>query len=152
MLAHWHLCLPQARPQADIVFPELPNLDATTFLDNQAAFQEQYQNASEPMPHTTTWTRTSYHHCLCRRRPCQQPHDLTLAYRVFTFLETGSHCLVLEASKYGRGQYISSESIAMKTCTEAIVALRYKLRQFGVRVDTPANLLCDNQSVVLNTT
>ena len=33
---------------------------------------------------------------------------------------------------------------------ESIVALRYKLRIFGVAIDGPADVLCDNQSVVLN--
>ena len=44
----------------------------------------------------------------------------------------------------------SSEFIAMKTCMEHIVALRYKLRMFGILIDGPADVLCDNQSVVNN--
>ena len=38
----------------------------------------------------------------------------------------------------------------MKTCLEGIVALRYKLRMFGVKIDGSADVLCDNQSVVNN--
>ena len=45
----------------------------------------------------------------------------------------------------------SSEFIAMKTCMESIVALCYKLRMFGISIIGPANVLCDNQSVVSNT-
>ena len=44
----------------------------------------------------------------------------------------------------------SSEFIAMKICMEHVVALRYKLRIFGIPVDGPADILCDNQSVVNN--
>ena len=33
-----------------------------------------------------------------------------------------------------------------------IVALRYKLRMFGVPIDGPANVFCDNNGVVKNTT
>ena len=33
---------------------------------------------------------------------------------------------------------------------ESIVALRYKLRMFGVEIDGPTDVLCDNQSVVFN--
>ena len=44
----------------------------------------------------------------------------------------------------------SSEFIAMKTCVEAITALRYKLWIFGVPIDEPTNVLCDNISVVNN--
>ena len=43
-----------------------------------------------------------------------------------------------------------SEFIAMKICVEHIVALRFKLRMFGVPVDDTTKILCDNQSVVRN--
>ena len=33
-----------------------------------------------------------------------------------------------------------------------VVALRYKLRMFGVPIDGPANVFCDNNGVVKNTT
>ena len=35
---------------------------------------------------------------------------------------------------------------------EGITALRYKLQMFGVPIDGPADVLCDNKSVVDNTT
>ena len=43
-----------------------------------------------------------------------------------------------------------SEFVAMRICKELIVALRYKLRMFGVPIDGPANVFCDNQGVVNN--
>ena len=46
----------------------------------------------------------------------------------------------------------SSEFIAMKTCIEAIIGVRFKLRMFGVPIDTAANVLCDNEAVVNNST
>ena len=44
----------------------------------------------------------------------------------------------------------SSEFIAAKCCVEHITALRFKLRMFGIPIDGPSNLLCDNGSVVKN--
>ena len=41
--------------------------------------------------------------------------------------------------------------IAMKTCMEAIQALRYKLKMFGVPLMGPTEVFCDNNSLVLNT-
>ena len=38
----------------------------------------------------------------------------------------------------------------MRTCTEHIVALRYKLRMFGVHIDGPAKALSDNNAVINN--
>ena len=51
----------------------------------------------------------------------------------------------VETSTFG------SELVAMRIAKELIVALRYKLRMFGVPIDGPANVYCDNQGVVKNT-
>ena len=50
----------------------------------------------------------------------------------------------VEASTYG------SEIVAMKTAIELIESLRYKLRMFGVPIEGPTNVFCDNESVVKN--
>jgi hypothetical protein len=35
---------------------------------------------------------------------------------------------------------------------EMLEALRYKLRMFGIPIDGPANVFCDNKSVVMSST
>ena len=52
----------------------------------------------------------------------------------------------VESSTFG------SEFIALKIATEQIEALLYKLRMFGVPVDGPARIFCDNESVVKSST
>jgi hypothetical protein len=52
----------------------------------------------------------------------------------------------VETSSFG------SEFVALRICKELLVALRYKLRMFGVPIDGPANVFCDNAGVVKNTT
>jgi hypothetical protein len=52
----------------------------------------------------------------------------------------------VEASTFG------SEFITMRIMVEMIESLRYKLRMFGIPIDGPANVFCDNNSVVTNTT
>jgi hypothetical protein len=42
--------------------------------------------------------------------------------------------------------------VALRTAVELIIGLQYKLRMFGVPVEGPANVYCDNQSVVHNAT
>ena len=42
----------------------------------------------------------------------------------------------------------TSKFIALKACMERIVGVRSKLRMFGIPIDGVADLLCDNQSVV----
>jgi len=51
----------------------------------------------------------------------------------------------VESSTFG------SEFIAMRIATDLIVSLRYKLWMFGVPLLGPANVLCDNQGIVNNT-
>ena len=50
----------------------------------------------------------------------------------------------VEAEKFG------SEFFALRIFKELIVALRYKLRMFGVPLDGPADIFCDNRGVVMN--
>jgi hypothetical protein len=50
----------------------------------------------------------------------------------------------VETSTFG------SEFVALRTARDLIVALRYKLRMFGVPITGPAYVYCDNQGVVKN--
>jgi hypothetical protein len=52
----------------------------------------------------------------------------------------------VEASTFG------SEFTAMKNTVQMIEAMRYKLRMFGVPIDGPTNISCDNGTVCSNTT
>lgn len=50
----------------------------------------------------------------------------------------------VESSSFG------SEFVAARIARDLIVSLRIKLRMFGVPIDGPANVFCDNQGVVKN--
>ena len=50
----------------------------------------------------------------------------------------------VEASSFG------SDFFAIRIATDIIEALRYKLRCFGIPVEGPAEVFCDNMSVVKN--
>jgi hypothetical protein len=52
----------------------------------------------------------------------------------------------VESSTFG------SEFVALRIAVEMIEALRYKLRMFGILIGGPANIFCDNKSVVTNST
>ena len=47
----------------------------------------------------------------------------------------------VEASAYG------AELVALRLAAKLVVSLRYKLRMFGIPVDGPSNIICDNESV-----
>ena len=50
----------------------------------------------------------------------------------------------VEASTFG------SEIVAMKNAIELLEGLRYKLRMFGIPIDGPADIYCDNEAVTKN--
>jgi hypothetical protein len=52
----------------------------------------------------------------------------------------------VESSSFG------SEFVALRAVKDMVVAIRYKLRMFGVPIDGPVNMFCDNNGVVKNTT
>jgi hypothetical protein len=49
-----------------------------------------------------------------------------------------------------KGSMFGSEMVALRICRDLIVGLLYKLRMFGVPIDGPANVFCDNCGVVKN--
>ena len=51
---------------------------------------------------------------------------------------------MVEAATFG------SDFFLLGICKEFIVALRYKLRMFGVPLDGPADVFCDNRGVVMH--
>ena len=58
--------------------------------------------------------------------------------------------MVFKTSKYSRTSTFGSEFIATRIAVELIEGLRYKLRMFGIPIDGPTNVYCDNNSVVIN--
>jgi hypothetical protein len=56
------------------------------------------------------------------------------------------HRNIVESSTFG------SKYIALKTAIDLVEGLRYKLRMFGIPLDGSTIVLCDNESVVVNTT
>ena len=50
----------------------------------------------------------------------------------------------VETSSFG------SEFVALRLATELIESLRYKLRMFGIRVESTTDVFCDNESVTKN--
>jgi hypothetical protein len=50
----------------------------------------------------------------------------------------------VETSTFG------SEFVAMKIAVELVESLRYKLRMFGIPIEGPTNVFCDNEAVTKN--
>ena len=134
--------------------PQEPDLDKSIFQSNTpiASFREQYRDAEEELPNkmpeprgrsvtTTAYVDASH----AANKVTRRSHTGFLIFvnraPIIWFSKRQS---TVESSTF------SSEFIAMKTCMEHVVALRFKLRMFGIPLYGPTDVLCDNMSVVNN--
>ena len=53
--------------------------------------------------------------------------------------------ITVETSTFG------SEFVALRIARDLTISMRYKLRMFGIPLEGPAQVFCDNQGVVKNT-
>ena len=141
-------------PKLTLYFdPSEPILDPSMFNNNTPeAFKEIYRDAHEEIPPhmpdprgrrvTTTAYADASHAANKVTRRSHSGHILFINRAPISWYSKRQN--TVEASTF------SSEFIALRVCVEAVVALRYKLRMFGVPLDEPTNVLCDNESVVKN--
>ena len=133
--------------------PQQPMISINTFKVDPTSFHEMYRDATEELPFNapiprgqsvmmTAFVDSSHGSNKVTRRS----HT---GYIIFVnrapIIWYSKRQNTVEASTF------SSEFIALKVCVEAIVGLRFKLRMFGIEVDGPAGIFCDNESVVKNT-
>ena len=143
-------------PKLTLYFdPQEPMVDPSWFTgDDRDVFLDQYRDAEEQLPDehlcpeplgipmsTTAYVDSSH----AANKVTRRSHTGFLLFLnrapIMWFSKRQN---TIEASTF------SSEFIAMRVCIEHITALRFKLRMFGVRVDAPTNVFCDNLSLVKN--
>ena len=132
--------------------PELPEIDYTIFDMNVDGFHEQYRDARElipadaPEPRGRSVSTTGY--VDASHAPNKVTRRSHTGYVIFVN-KAPVHWFskrqpTVESSAF------SAEFIAMRSCIEEVRGLRYKLRMFGVPIDGPTHIFCDNKSVVNN--
>ncbi|KAI2499224.1 Reverse transcriptase (RNA-dependent DNA polymerase) [Fragilaria crotonensis] len=129
---------------------------------------------TDPLPHTITNAKpdwTPFYSDAEELLPPKMPEPLGHPVNIYTFVDANhagnvvtrrSHTGILlfvqnspilwlsrrqntvETSTFG------SEFVASRTARDMIIAMRYKLRMFGVPLEGPAQVFCDNQGVVKN--
>jgi hypothetical protein len=88
-------------------------------------WSEYYPNASEPVPPN-------------------MPEALGHAVQKAPIIWYSKRQNTVESATFG------SEFIALKTAIDQVDALRYKLRMFGIPLNGPTSIFCDNEAVVKN--
>ena len=142
------------KPKLTLYFdPEEPIVDELSFNgESRERFLEHYREAVEEMPNnmprprgrpvkTTAFVDASHAGDKRTRRSITGYIIFVNRAPIIWFSKKQN---TVESSTF------SSEFIAMKTCVEHIAALRFKLRMFGIPVNDGADILCDNESVVNN--
>ena len=141
-------------PKLTLYFdPQLPNIPSNIFIgDDSDVFKDQYRDAVEELPERMPPAKgkpvvlTAY---------CDASHAANKITRrshtgFIIFVNRSPITWFSKRQNTIESSAFSSEFIAMKACVEEISALRYKLRMMGIPIDGPASILCDNKSVVTN--
>ena len=137
-----------------VVFdPSQPKIDESVFASGKTDWKDFYEDIEEELPpgmpeplgksaHSTCFVDANHAGNVVTRRS----HTGVLIYvmnapTIWFFKKQNT----VESSTFG------SKFVAMRIARDLIVALRYKLRMFGVPLDGPTDVMCDNQGVVNNT-
>ena len=132
--------------------PSLPNINYGDFTTKPNDFAEYYRDAKEqipgdmPRPRGKTVTTTAFVDAsFAANKKTRKSHSGFLIFvnraPIAWFSKRQS---TVETSTF------SAEFMAMKSCLNAIEGLRFKLRMFGIPIEGPTHVYCDNERVVLN--
>jgi hypothetical protein len=141
----------KAKPKKTLAFdPHHPDINESRFI--KCDWHDFYRGAKEPIPGDAPPPRGNVvsTHCfvdadhagnLVTRR--SQTGILLFVNRA-PIIWYSKRQNTVETSTFG------SEFVAMRIAVELIESLRYKLRMFGIPIDGPTNVYCDNEAVTKN--
>lgn len=143
----------KAHPKSAMVMDDsVPRFDESRFA--KCDWSEFYPGAEEPVApnapelrgnSVTTSAFVDADHAGCR--VTRRSHT-----GIFVFINRAPVMWYSKRQNTVESSTFGSEFVAMKIAVEQCEALRYKLRMFGVPVDGPTNVFCDNESVFQNST
>jgi len=140
------------QPQCLLFDPSTPDIDIEFQEFENEAWKDFYEIEDEPLPSDMPSPRGSPVKMLCFVDASHASNRVTMRSHSGIFIKLNNAPIswyskrqnTVESSTFG------SEFIALRIATEMCQALRYKLRMFGVPIDGPTLVFCDNQSVTNN--
>ena len=132
--------------------PRHPDIDECVFSSYE--WYDFYRDASKQVPNDMPppWGHAVSTHCFVdadhasNTVTCRSQTGILIFLNKALIVWYSKRQNTVETSTFG------SEFIAMRTAVEHIEALRYKLRMFGIPLEGPTNVFCDNEAVFKNTT
>ena len=139
-------------PEVKIVFdPTYPNVDESRF--QQVDWSETYGDLIEELPPTMPEPRGNPVILSCFVDSDHAGNKVTRRSHSGILIWVNNAPIIFYSKRQNtvESSTFGSELVAMRIAKELIVALRYKLRMFGVPIEGPTNVYCNNQGVVKNT-
>jgi hypothetical protein len=136
--------------------PELPNIQYSDFVTTAADFQEYYRGAEEEMPHNMPIPKGNGVKITVFVDASHGANKVTRRSHTgfIIFVNRAPIMWYSKRQQTVESSAFSSEFIALKIALESLEGLRFKLRMFGVPLPKgdPAQVYCDNEAVVKNST
>jgi hypothetical protein len=140
-------------PKRKLAFdPTHPNLDERRFV--KCDWSEFYRDAEEAIPGNMPAPRGKpvTTHCFVDANHAGDKETRRSQTGILLFVNRAPIIWYSKRQNSVEASTFGSEFTAMKNSIELIESLRYKLRMFGVPVEGPTNVFCDNEAVCKNTT
>ena len=132
--------------------PRHPDIDEHAFSNYE--WYDFYRDASEQIPNDMPPPRGHAVSTHCFVDADHAPNTVTRRSQtgILIFLNRAPIVWYSKRQNAVESSTFGSEFIAMRMAVEHIEALRYKLRMFGILIEGPTNVFCDNEAVFKNTT
>ena len=139
------------KPKRKLFFdPQHPNIDERAFKEHD--WYEFYRDAKERMPSDSPKPRSNMvsTHCFVDSDHAGDNVTRRSQTGILIFVNRAPILWYSKQQNTVETSTFGSEFIAMKTAVEQVESLRYKLRMFGVPLEGPTNVFCDNEAVFKN--
>jgi hypothetical protein len=139
--------------RSTMVFDDtLPNIDLSSFPI--ADWTEFYRDVKEEIPANAPESLGKEVHMYCF---CDADHAGDRLTRrsqtgIIIFLNRAPILWYSKKQNTVESSTFGSEFVALRTAVEQIISLRYKLRMMGIPILTPCLTLCDNETMIRNST
>ncbi len=139
---------------ARIVFdPKTPCIDGRVFNSN-ADWRDFYGDVCEELPPNITESKGNVVNISCFVDANHAGNVITRRSHtgIIIYVQNAPIIWFLKRQNTVESSSFGSEFVALCAAKDMLVVLRYKLQMFGVPIDGPANVFCDKNGVVKNTT
>ena len=138
-------------PKCKLFFdPQHPNIDERAFKEHD--WFEFYRDTEERLPSDSPKPRgnTVSTHCFVDSDHAVDKVTRRSQTGILIFVNRAPILWYNKRQNTVETSTFGSEFIAMKTAVEQVESLWYKLRMFGVPLEGPTNMFCDNEAVFKN--